>query len=295
VTRRAEPENSRKLRIGLTEPAGFFARQVREVFRENSVPVSRFVPLGTPEEDGRLSELDGEAAVLQAPSRETIGDLDLLILAGSPADPECRVLAARLEIPVFDVEQTPAAAQGCAAILSASDPLPVVAAFTVLLPASEKGMGGIEELFAQAGDSLNFRPTQAPVFGSRLAFNLFRDAATASLEGSIRIALEERFSPCTISMLCARAGVFHGYAASARLQFATAAEANNATRQFAASPELSLSEAPGGASTATAVEDSRILFDPPIQAGSSVSIWFAFDGLALAARGALRAVSGLLR
>ena len=283
------------LRIGLTDPEGPLAREVRNVFHESSVAVSRFVPLGTAGEDGKLSEIDGEAAFLQRPSRETIADLDLLILAGSPADPECRVLAAQGEVPVFDVADSPLATWGCAAILSASHPLPAAASFTVLLPASERGTGGLEELFAQAGDSLNFRPTQAPVFGSRLAFNLFRDANTASLESSIRASLERRFAPCAISMLCARVGVFHGYAASALLQFATEAEARTAIGRLAQSPELSIAEAPGGASTANAVEGSRTIVDPPIPAGPSVSIWFAFDALALTARGALRMASGLLR
>ncbi len=294
MTKRGAPESARKLRVGLTDPSGPFARHLREVFHKNSVPVSRFVPLGAAAQDGKLSEIDGEAEFLQAPSRETIGDLDLLVLSGSPADAESRILASQNGIPVFDLEETPPAAQGCAEILSSSAPLPAAAAFTVLLPASEKGAAGIEELFAQAGDSLNFRPTQTSLFGERLAFNLFRDGSTLSLENTARTALERRFTPCAVSVLCARAAVFHGYAASVSLQYSTEAEAKSAIRHFASSRSLSIAPSAGGASTAAAVEEPRIVLDPPIQAGPRVSIWFAFDGIDLAAKGALRAASGLL-
>ena len=226
------PAGPRRLRVGLTDPEGLFARQVREVFHQSHISVSRFVPLGTSGQDGKLSEIDGEAEFLRTPSRETIADLDLLILAGSSADAECRRLAGENGIPTYDSEQTPLAAQGCAAVLSALDPLPSSASFTVLLPASEAGRRGIEELFAQAGDSLNFRPTEAPVFGARLAFNLFRDSVTESLEAAACSSLEERFPPTAISVLCARVGVFHGYAASASLRFSSEAEAKSAIRQL---------------------------------------------------------------
>ena len=286
---------ARKLRVGLTDPSGPFARQVREVFHENSIPISRFVPLGTPSQDGKLSEIDGEAEFLQAPGRETVGDLDLLVLGGSAADGESRALAAEHGIAIFDLAEDPPAAAGCAEILAAAGLTPVAAAFTILLPASERGNAGIEELFAQAGDSLNFRPTQAPLFGERLAFNAFRDAATTSLEDSVRAALEARFSPCTVSVLCARVGLFHGYAGGATLQYTSDADAKAAVRNLTSSDTLTASEKPGGASAAAAVEDPRVVMDPPVARDSRVSVWFAFDGLDLAARGALRVANRLLR
>jgi hypothetical protein len=275
--------------VGLTDPEGPLARQVREAFHESPLSISRFVPLGTAEQDGRLSEIDGEAEFLRTPSRETVGDLDFLILAGSAADPECRRLAAESGVPAYDLEQTPLASLGCAAVLETLHPLPFSAVFTVLLPASEAGTPGIEELFGQAGDSLNFRPTEAPVFGSRLAFNVFRDPSTESLETAVTAALERRFTPCAVSVLGARIGIFHGYAASAQLRFSSESDARAAVRQLRETPGLSVGEAAGTASTAAAVEDSRVLLDPPIQLFERVSFWFAFDGLALASQAALAA------
>lgn len=289
MTRPAE----RKLRIGLTDPKGPFARQLREVFHEHSLPVSRFVPLGHAEEAGKLWEIDGEAEVLQGPTRESIGDLDLVILAGSPADAECKALASAGGIPMFDVADEPPAAEGCAAILAAIEPLPAEASFTILLPASEAGAGGVEELFAQAGASLNFRPAEASVFGERLAFNAFRDKASEALEAAVRSSLERRFPPCRISAICARIAVFHGYAGSALLRFGNEREAKNAIRRLGAASGLSRGASPG-ASTAAAVEQTRVMLDPPALASERVSAWFAFDGLALAANAALRTARRLL-
>ncbi len=278
----------RKLRIGLTDPKGPLARQLRETFHESAVPVSRFVPLGHSEEAGKLWEIDGEAEVLQGPSPESIADLDLVILAGSPADAECRALASAAGIPTYDIAEEPPAAEGGAAILAALEQLPVDASFTILLPASEAGTGGVEELFAQAGASLNFRPAETAVFGERLAFNAFRDRATESLEAAVQSSLERRFSPCRISATCARIAVFHGYAGSALLRFGSDREAKDAIRRLGAAPELSRAPSPGGASVAAAVEEPRVILDPPSLASERVSVWFAFDGLALAAKAALR-------
>ena len=289
-----KPPAARALRIGLTDPKGPLARQIRDAFHGSPVPVSRFVPLAAATEDGNLSEIDGEAEFLRSPSRESIGDLDLLILGGSPVDPECRVFASEGKIPTFDVAEFPPAAEGCAAVISALAPPPASAAFTILLPASEAGTPGIEELFEQAGASLNFRPAESSVFGARLAFNVFRDTGAEALAAAARASLERRFPACRISVLCARVAVFHGYAASARLRFASEAEARAALRQLQSSTEISVGGAPGGASTAAAVEEERILVDPPLVEDDAATLWIAFDGLALAARAALRAATRLL-
>ncbi|MGH9441862.1 MAG: Asd/ArgC dimerization domain-containing protein [Thermoanaerobaculia bacterium] len=284
----------RQLRIGLTDPRGPFARQVREAFHESPISVSRFVSLGPPDHEGELSQIDGEAEVLQAPGRETIGDLDFLILAGSSVDADCRAQAAAAGIPVFDLERDPSASEGCAAVLSACDSLPTSASFTILIPASEAGAGGVEELFEQAGASLNFRPPDVAVFSARLAFNVFRDPATESLDAAVRASLERRFAPCRISATCTRIAVFHGYAASASLRFGSEALAKDAIRRIGSSPEISLGDRPGAASAASAVEERRVLLDPPMHRAEHVSLWIAFDGLARSAASALEAASRLL-
>jgi len=279
-------------RIGMTDPDGPLARHVRDLVHQSSLPVSRFVPIGPEVEAGRLSEIDGEAEYRVAPTRETIGDLDLLVLGGSPVDAEALRLARENDVLVFDASSAPPAAIGCAAVIEASSPS--FAAFTLLLPAAEAGTEGIQELFQQTGDALNFRDTQAPVFGSRLAFNLFRDARTAEADRRVEAYLVERFPGTGASVMEVRGALFHGYAGSALLRFADAAAAREGAAALLRAPGIEVSPETGGASPAVAVEEAGMRIDPPVVHEESVTVWFAFDGLTLAARAALDAVRALL-
>jgi hypothetical protein len=276
----------------MTDPDGPLARHLRDLVHESDIPVSRFVPIGVEEEAGRLSEVDGEPEYRVAPSRETIGDLDLLVLGGSPVDAEALKFARENDVAVFDASAAPPAALGCAALISVC--APAAAAFTLLLPAAEAGTKGIEELFQQTGDALNFRDTAADVFGGRLAFNLFRDKRTQEADRQVAGYLAERFPACRTSVIAARAALFHGYAGSARMLFADAAAAKAGATALAKSAGVTVSPRLGGASPAAAVAGATVLVDPPLVEDAALTVWFAFDGLTLAARAALDPVRALL-
>lgn len=278
--------------MGLTDPQGPLSRHLRDVFHQSELPVSRFVPIGVEKDAGKLHEIDGETEIFVPPARETIADLDILVLAGSPIDEIARAIAVENAIPLYDASAAPAAALGCGALLLATDPQS--AFFTLILPAAEEGTEGIQELFQQAGDALNFRDTQAPIFGIRLAFNLFRDAKTAAMDRRIQAYLAAAHPDGNASVVTVRGALFHGYAGMARLAFAGGAAAAAAAERLRGSPAIVVGKAPGFASPAVAVEDSRILADPPAVAGDALTVWFAFDGLALAARAALDTARALL-
>ena len=274
----------RKLRIGLTDPEGPLARHLRDVFAGSGLPVSRFVPLGTQEEAGALKPGEEEPEIVVPPARETVGDLDLLVLAGSPVDDEARRLAMENGVAVWDAADTPPAAFGCAAILESAAPESAV--FTLLVPAAEEGTRGIQELFRQSGDALNFRDTEAPVFGSRLAFNLFRDARTDALGARIEAHLRKRYPSSPAAVVAVRAALFHGYAGTAVLRFDDGDAAERAATRLRGTPGIT-SERERGASPAAAVENGGVRIDSPEVRGDTVGVWFAFDGLALAAENAV--------
>ncbi len=285
----------RKFRIGLTAPESPLSREIRATFHRNRFPVSRFVPLGGPADEGRLSEIDGEATVLETPSRETIADLDFLILSGSASDAAAASLARENNVPDHDATAVPAAAEGCSALLGGLSPAPLGAALALLLPAAEESDRGVQELFSQAGDALNMRATASAVFGDRLAFNLLRDSRTESLENRIRPELARLLGEgCALSLVCARAGTFHGYAGAVSLRFGSPAEARSARESLARNRALSLGEKAGHATPARAAESEEILVDPPQISADTLSLWFAFDGLALAARRAFAAARSRL-
>jgi hypothetical protein len=274
----------RKLRVGLTDPEGPLARHLRDVFADSGLPVSRFVPLGTEPEAGALKPGEEEPEIVVAPARETVGDLDLLVLAGSPVDGEARRIAKENDVPVWDAAERPAASFGCAAILEPAAPESAV--FTLILPAAEEGTAGIQELFRQTGDALNFHDTEAPTFGSRLAFNLFRDSRTDALAARIEARLAARYPSSPATVVAARAALFHGYAGTAVLRFADGDSAARAATRLRGAPGIS-SEKDRGASPAAAVESNGVLIDPPDVREDTLSVWFSFDGLALAAEDVL--------
>ncbi len=270
----------RKLRVGLTDPEGPLARHLRDVFSDSGLLVSRFVPIGTEPEAGTLKPGQEEPEIVVPPARETIGDLDLLVLAGSPVDDEARRIAKENDVAVWDAGENPVAAFGCAAILEPAAPASAV--FTLLLPAAEEGNAGIQELFRQSSDALNFRDTDAAVFGGRLAFNLFRDSRTDALAARIETHLARRCPASPAGVVAARAALFHGYAGTAVLRFADPGAAERAVASLRGAPGI-FSGKELGASPASAVENSGVRIDAPSRRGDTVTVWFAFDGLALAA------------
>jgi len=127
-----------------------------------------------------------------------------------------------------------------------------------------------------------------------LAFNLFRDARTAEADRRVEAYLVERFPGTGASVMEVRGALFHGYAGSALLRFADAAAAREGAAALLRAPGIEVSPETGGASPAVAVEEAGMRIDPPVVHEESVTVWFAFDGLTLAARAALDAVRALL-
>jgi aspartate-semialdehyde dehydrogenase len=281
----------KKLRIGVTDPEGPLARHLRDVFAQSGIPVSRFVPLAAEKDAGTLHAIEEETEITVAPARETVGDLDLLVLAGSSVDAEARRIAAENDVPIWDAAETPAAAFGCEAILESA--APESAAFVLFLPAAEEGTAGIQELFRQTGDALNFRDTEAAVFGGRLAFNVLRDARSDELGRRVAARLAARFPACPASVLAARVALFHGYAGGAVLRFADGVAAKRAAGRLRTSAALSPRKEPG-ASPAAAIDAGGVIIDPPEVHGDTLTLWFAFDGLALAAESVLHRARALL-
>ena len=274
----------RKLRVGLTDPEGPLARHLRDVFAESGLLVSRFVPIGTEPEAGTLRPGQDEPEIVVPPARETIGDLDLLVLAGSPVDDEARRIAKENDVSIWDAGENPPAGFGCAAILGAAAPESAV--FTLLVPAAEEGTPGIQELFRQTGDALNFHDTEAAVFGGRLAFNLFRDSRSDALAARIEAQLGRLYPSSPAVVVAARAALFHGYAGTAVFRFGDPGAAERAAARLREAPGIS-AERKRGSSPAAAVEKSGVLIDSPAVHGDTVTAWFAFDGLALAAENVL--------
>ena len=161
---------------------------------------------------------------------------------------------------------------------------------TALLPASELGSAGVDELQQQAVGLLTFKPLQKDVYDAQVAFNLLGalgGAAKLDMEKTrsaiVRQVMELGAGPDALALQVLQAPVFHGYTASIFVETATPVE-ETTVRKALAGGMLLLAEdiAPSNESAAGA---SEVLVSVRPE-GNGFWLWMAADNLRLAARNA---------
>lgn len=180
-------------------------------------------------------------------------------------------------------------------------------AATVLLPASEQGKEGMDEMHAQTVALLSFQTPPSEVYDAQVTFNLnvgFGPAARVSLgELSKRVTGElgvllgaEAAGRCAFQ--CVQASVFHGCSASIFLQFEEAVSLPDVERALRHSMLLNLSdgeEAPPSSATANEEEAMQAtLRVDERSSGHGVWLWIVADNLRLTARNAVACAGELL-
>lgn len=189
--------------IALVGSESLLGREVREVFGETSLGEHLRLLAGDGEEENRITEIGGEAAILSKLDPEELEDAAVVILAGAQdssktalsadlsglvidltgaaeEDPESRVRAPQIEPSGFRPEiDGPQIAAHPAAIVIALVLTRLHRAFPVARsiihvfePASERGKSGIDELQRQTVSLLSFQQMPKEVFGAQLSFNL---------------------------------------------------------------------------------------------------------------------------
>jgi aspartate-semialdehyde dehydrogenase len=155
-------------------------------------------------------------------------------------------------------------------------------AATVLLPASEMGSAGVDELHQQTAGLLTFKPLQKNVYDAQVAFNL-----QASLGSESKILRQAGGEADVLTLQVVQAPVFHGFAASVFV------EMNDVVRKeplhkVLRSGVLHFAEdlAPSNNSVAGTAEVSLSLQVAESGEASSFWIWLAGDNLRLAAKNA---------
>jgi aspartate-semialdehyde dehydrogenase len=164
-------------------------------------------------------------------------------------------------------------------------------AATVLLPASEMGSAGVDELHQQTAGLLTFKPLQKNVYDAQVAFNL---QASLGSESKIdpdreraKILRQAGGEADVLTLQVVQAPVFHGFAASVFV------EMNDVVRKeplhkVLRSGVLHFAEdlAPSNNSVAGTAEVSLSLQVAESGEASSFWIWLAGDNLRLAAKNA---------
>ena len=256
------------LTVALVEPASLAGRDVRAVLKERAFPSKKLLLFhASPGSDGLVAADDDEAVYVAPLTPDSLETSDVAFLCGTAKD-TAKFLAKRRDrclaidlsglrtgAPFASPSQANPLPEGTlfltydptafvlAELVKTLETLAPVAALTVAVdrPASELGVAALDELFQQAISLASFKQLPKDVFGTQSAFNFHRPSDTDEFDARVAedvVRLLGRELPVTV--LSARAGVFHGHhmRVDARFEGAAPGEAAARSALFAKGSEL---------------------------------------------------------
>jgi len=310
------------LSVAVVDPGTLAGRDVKAVLRERSFPSSRLQLFHTGDStSGLLTEDDGEAALASPLEPDGLAGCQIAFLCG-PSDATARFLSRRppdgcLAIDVSGQRSSGTCVDAVRAVLptplpegdllvlrdpaatvladaiAAAEAAGAVAGVTAAIdrPASDLGKDALDELFQQAIAIASFRSVPRERLGAQSAFNVFSPADTDAFDGRVAEdvrALLRRDLPVTV--LSARAGVFHGTTIRLEIRFVGPAPSAGELRSALLATGYGFSEAdvdgPAGIVDAAGRDETLLL--GAWSAGSTGRLFLASD--ALRRPGALLAV-----
>jgi len=301
------------LSVAVVDPATLAGRDVKAILRERGFPAARlrFFHTGDPA-SGFLTEDDGEASLASPLEPDGLEGFHLAFLCG-PAEATTRFLARRTSDGCLAIDLSGQRASGAfvdalrgslpaplpagdlfvlrepaatvlAEAVAALDPLRRVAAVTAAIdrPASDLGKEALDELFQQAIAIASFRSVPKDHLGAQSAFNLYSPADTDAFEA--RVVEDVRAllgSDLPVSILSARAGVFHGTTLRVELRFEGDAPSPEALRAalLAAGRGFGEADVDGPAGTVDAAGRDETLLLRSSSLGSTARLFLASDHL----------------
>jgi aspartate-semialdehyde dehydrogenase len=176
---------------------------------------------------------------------------------------------------------------------------------TVMVPASERGKRGNEELHEQVVKILNFQEAPTDVFPTQLAFNLILPSVMDQKPGVLDDAVSEEAAAVAeidsvLSVMMVQAPVFHGYASSLWIELKDPIEEEKLIQSIEESGLIDTSSlnTSVAASPVSVAESDRIHVGSLRRDGSSSSafwLWVVADTLAVdTATYAVRAAERIL-
>ncbi len=286
-----EAARFRRAHVALFDATTLRGKAVKDHLVARTFPrasVRLFTSSSDPE--ANLSEFAGEAMLVSPPDLETLGELDIAFLCGSPQegarylDWACRVGFVAIDLtgaaneaagaPVVNASVNPEAIPEGAGVIATPHPVSQLvstllgpirrlgglrrAEAVVLQPASVLDAVGLDELYQQTLALMNFKDLPREMFGRQLAFNLFPAWLRGRLEdhGAGRSGLEREILAITggdysLAVQAIQAPVFHGHAAIVHLVLEEGRTRDDIRACFKGSDEVRWAR--GGAS-ATPVE-----------------------------------------
>jgi aspartate-semialdehyde dehydrogenase len=219
---------------------------LKELLEDSEFPLGRLVLLETEEYAGLLQEFAGDIRITQIVSPDAFDDVDIAFFACSPEIIESYA-ASGSPFPELTIDLTQTGREGTLFLSGVSDarvlkptgyfinphPAAIVLArvlarlhrafgvqssrVTILEPASERGVNGVDELQEQTVSLLNFQQLGSRVFKGQLAFNLLPEVASSQRKEQLLGTQLRRLLQSEIPMpgaMIVQAPVFHSHAFS---------------------------------------------------------------------------------
>jgi aspartate-semialdehyde dehydrogenase len=316
------------MKIGIVGASSLIGKELAEELGTSVLAAAEVMLLDEEEAAGQLTTVGDEASFIQRLVPSSFVGLDLVFFAGTadqarnfgPAAMQAGAavidLTTALKGETGAIVRSPwiAEAQGAGSLMDLGTSVvipahPVVVmlgligarlarlgvtlmAATVLVPASERGQAGMDEMHQQTVNLLSFQSLPQEEFDAQVAFNLLpalgvsakvgMEQTAARIEGEYRAA--GRLPELTLQMV--QAPVFHGYAASVMLESsATMPEAE--IRTALTGEHLDLPEEDEVPSNVSAAGQGDVMVRVKAGAARRMWLWIAADNLKLTAQHAI--------
>jgi aspartate-semialdehyde dehydrogenase len=255
----AKKNNNKKCyKVAIVQSSTLKGKEIKQVLEERCFPISSLKLLDIEEYKGKLTQFGEEAKIVLGIDEDSFKEVDIAFFCGSPDNTQKYLpWAQRQDVTCIDLSQAMSKNEDIPHIVSGindSDirgykgvvvnPHPaaiIISTFfhtlsktfpthnaisTVFQPASEFGEDGINELFNQSVNLLNFSEIPVAVFKKQLAFNLLPASILSNKNDideieniiikQIKIILKNSQSPFALRLL--QAPVFHSYSILAFVQ-----------------------------------------------------------------------------
>lgn len=235
------PKSATGLRVGIVNPLTLVGNEIKALLRSRNFSAAKVALLDSAGiDEGTLTDLGDEAAVVAPIAQEGLEDLDLVFFCG-PAAANASWIARQAEDDFIAIDLSrPSAADGKHVIaslnldsLTASDdllvsPHPVaipialilhqiatvasveLCTATVVQPASEFDQEGVEELAEQTVSVLNLQSVPQKVFERQLAFNLYPapERPEETIVAQVKNVTDARIA---LTVMALQGTIFHGH------------------------------------------------------------------------------------
>jgi aspartate-semialdehyde dehydrogenase len=288
--------------VAVVHPTSLLARELRERLESRPDLCTELRLLSDDEEEiGALTESAGGAAFVGRLNADSFDGVDLAFVCGGPSDgsPALRLLPVDLPAVLLgpdtgesDVRPAVAgvapaawagldrlasphpAAVALALLVDALAPLePKRAAATIVLPVSELGEAGIDELFGQTRAILAFdgKASRPKRYAAQIAFNLLPAAADAdAVERAARAALARDLD---LGVQLVQGGIFHGVAVSLRVELGAEADVQAVRRQLGHGAGVALARDPAKVGPVAVAGDEQVLVGAVRADGAAGAFW----------------------